>query len=239
MMKPILLICLVIAIFITYQVIRTRRYIAIGVELANAAIPYEQEGEGKRILIIGDSTAVGTGAHESAGSIAGLVGKKYPNAMIKNLGVNGAITKELIPRLEAEEGHYDLLMIHIGGNDTRKFIDVQEVDTNLREILTLAKKKSDAITLTSTGNMGTAKLLPFGVRWLYERQTRKVREVFLQVASDFDVPYSDIFREPANDPFAQEPQTYYSADWFHPSSEGYKDWFVFIEDSIDKAVKNQ
>lgn len=236
-MKYFLLVLILLVVFIAYQTIRTRRYIAIGIGLANSAIPYEQDGDGLRILVIGDSTAVGTGAEISEGSIAGLVGKKFPQASIKNLGVNGAVTSEIIPRLEQDTENYDLIMIHVGGNDTRKFLPLDQLEADLNTAIDLAQEKAPAVTLTSTGSLGTAKLLPFGVRWLYTRQTYKVRNLFKRVAEEQGIPYANILRPVKEDPFAQQPKKYYSADWFHPSSEGYADWFQFIELAIDQALE--
>ncbi len=126
-MKFFLLFLLVLLVVVGYETIQTRKLIAIGVGLADNAVPFERilpDAE-MQILVIGDSTAVGTGAQTPEASLAGLVGQTFPDASVRNLGVNGARTADLIPRLEKiQDQHFDLLMLHIGGNDTVYHSDV-------------------------------------------------------------------------------------------------------------------
>ncbi len=236
-MKYLLFIIFVLAIVVVVETLMTRRLISIGVGLADAAIPFQRElpDAELKILMIGDSTCVGTGADSSETSLAGLVGKYYPTASITNLGVNGAKTHELIPRLENLAGQrFDLVMLHIGGNDSVRRTDLQELEVSIKKVLELSNGLADHVTLTSTGNLATARLLPFGTRWLFERQTLKVREIFMREAEAAGLIYNDLFRETARDPFAIDPDTYYASDSFHPSTAGYADWFTIIEKGLEK-----
>lgn len=239
-MKIFLIFVVLLVVLVGYETIHTRKLISVGVGLADAAVPFERilpDAE-LHILVIGDSTAVGTGAQSPETSLAGLVGQKFPDASIRNLGVNGARTADLIPRLEVLEGqHYDLIMLHIGGNDTVYHTDLTVLEKDIKRVLDLSQQLGDRVILTSTGNVGTALLLPFGTRWQFERRTRKVRDIFMAAAQERDIYYSDIFRERNNDPFAQDPFQYYAVDLFHPSDVGYADWFTFIEPGLEGIVK--
>lgn len=239
-MKTILIIFALILFVVGIEVILTWRLINVGNGLADAAAKVKFErvvpSAEKKILIIGDSTAVGTGASDSKFSIAGRVGQTFPNASITNLGVNGAKTHELIPRLENLKGrHFDLVMLHIGGNDTVRFTDLEELTVNIAIVLDLTKSLGDKVTLTSTGNVGTAHLLPFGTRWAFKDRTRKVRAIFKEAAEKRGVAYVDLFREKENDPFAKDPGKFYAEDSFHPSDVGYEDWYTFIEKVLRPA----
>ena len=236
-MKIVLLICLLLLAIFLYENYLTRSRIAVGVRLANEAIPFERIGTSRRILVIGDSTAVGTGAGENQYSLAGLVGKSYPDATIVNKGVNGAKTHELIGRLQDMDQHFDLVMIHIGGNDIVRFTNLAQLTEDIAEVLAIATEKGDVVTLTTTGNVGTARLLPFGTRWLFEKRTRQVREIFMKAAQERNVVYNDLFREKDKDPFAKDPLKYYAEDIFHPSNIGYADWYAIIELGIKKALE--
>ncbi len=234
-MKYLIFSLLSILLIVGIETIMSRRLISIGVGLAEAAILFQREvPEAKmNILMIGDSTCVGTGASSSETSLAGLVGNTYPEASLVNLGVNGAKTHELIPRLEKLEGQrFDLIMLHIGGNDSVRRTDLSELEISIKKVLELANGLSNHVVLTSTGNLATAKLLPFGTRWLFERQTLKVREIFIREAKSAGVIYNDLFREKALDPFAIDPKKYYAADSFHPSSAGYADWFEIMKKGL-------
>lgn len=235
-MKILIILIVLLSMVVVIETIISRRLIAIGVELANTAIPFQRElvDAEMKILMIGDSTCVGTGANSSEKSLAGLVGKTYPDASLLNLGVNGAKTHELIPRLEKLSGqHFDLIMLHIGGNDSVRRTDIGELEVSIKKVLELSTGLADHVTLTSTGNLATARLLPFGTRWIFEKQTLLVREIFKREAEAAGIIYVDLFREKSLDPFAIDPDKYYSSDSFHPSSAGYADWFTIITKGLE------
>ncbi len=210
----------------------TRRLIKIGEGLAAKAVPFSRSSGSPNILVIGDSTAVGTGASSPATSLAGLLGEFYPSASVENRGVNGSKTAELVPRHKSIKNHYWLIMIHIGGNDTVRFTNLRELDADIRTVIRLAKNLAGHVVVVSTGNVGTAKLLPFGTRWMFAIRTRQVRKIFMRACKDMDVTYVGLFREPSKDPFAKDPKKYYAADLFHPSDLGYADWFALIKPKL-------
>lgn len=235
-LKILLVIIALILIYVVYAFFRTRHYINIGNGLADAAVKYEQHPENPtvRILTIGDSSVVGTGASKPQESVAGYLGAKYPHADITNIGVNGAKTMEIAPRLASfADQRFDLVLIHAGGNDIVRFTKLSEVEESVRAILQEATKLSDNVIILHGGDVGTARLFPAGTRWLFTRRTHQVREIFLRLTKKFDVHYIDLWRKDANDPFFEDPKRFYAADWFHPSSHGYKDWFDHIEPVLD------
>jgi lysophospholipase L1-like esterase len=242
MIKQILLgLAILLVVFLVFQTIRTRHYISTGRSLADAAeetkVSKDPKNSSMSILMIGDSTVVGTGADTPPGSLAGLVSKKFPKARLVNLGVNGRRTSELIPTLRDHPEKYDLIMVHTGGNDVVRFTDYIALETDLGTVLDLAKNRSDKIVLVASGNVGTALLLPFGSRWIFDKRTRAIRDIFIKVAKKKKILYVDLFREPDVDPFYSQPEIYYAADQFHPSSIGYSLWFERIEKGLDTTLK--
>lgn len=229
----------ILSVIVLSGTLRTRRLIRIGTALAHAAVRYEQSGEEPRILVIGDSTAVGTGASTSSKSVAGLVGGLYPKAMIRNRGINGAKVADAIKQLRDEsEKNWDVVIIHIGGNDTLRFTDLNTLRADFRELLALAKTYGKEVIHISTGSLGTAKLLPWSTRWIFTLRTRQTRSIFLEEGAQASIHSIDLFREPSNDPFAQEPETYYAADLFHPGDRGYADWFVKIRPVLENVFSS-
>ena len=234
------IIVVIVVIFLMFQTLRTRHYIQIGVALADAAdkVKFSQNPPNStmRILIIGDSTIVGTGAGDPKASLAGLVGNTFPNAVIVNNGINGRKTKSLLNDMELLNESYDFIMLHTGGNDIVRFTNLKQVEEEISALLKVVKKKANKVTLASTGNVGTALLFPFGSRWAWDKRTRQVREIYMRVAKENDVPYVDLFREPEVDPFYSKPDEYYAADYFHPSPVGYALWYERIEPVITKVA---
>lgn len=233
----IVLVCVAtLLLFVICQFFRTRHYITIGEEQAAKAIPYSQENSDAdfRILIIGDSTVVGTGAEDPEHSVAGYLGADFPDAELVNLGVNGTRTHGLIERFESiQDEHFDLILIHTGGNDIVYNTDRTELAADLKTVLDLATSIGDEVVLLTCGDVGTGLLFPFGTRWILTARTEAVREIFMPIAESKGVHYVDLFRAPKDDPFAQDPDLYYSADYFHPSGAGYKDWYDHIKAVLD------
>ena len=243
MLKMVLIsIVAVVILFLLLQAFRTRHYIQVGVALAEAAdkVKFSQSpsNPNMRILIIGDSTIVGTGTDDPKKSLAGLVGGTFPKAEVVNKGVNGRKTKSLRNDIELLNESYDFIMLHIGGNDLVKFTSLEELEEDVRALLVAAKQKAPKVTLVTSGNLGTSLLLPFGTRWAFTRRTRHVRDIFMRVSKDNEVAYVDLFREPEVDPFYTEPNTYYAADYFHPSSKGYALWYERIEPVLTRVASS-
>jgi hypothetical protein len=96
------------------------QYMRIGETLADGAKAFERRTlpHAPTVLVVGDSTGVGTGATTPAASIAGLLGAAFPHVSVVNLAVNGARTLDVIMQLAgAAPGRYDLVLVHAGGND--------------------------------------------------------------------------------------------------------------------------
>lgn len=231
-MKITIAILVAIVVYAAYQTIRTRYYISIGVGLADAAVKYEQHPANPtmRILTIGDSSVVGTGSTDPKLSVAGRLGADYPTADITNLGVNGTRTQELIERFKGiQDQKYDLILIHTGGNDIVHFTSMADIESGLNQVLDVATAMSDSVIVLHGGNVGSSKLFPAPTRWIFTYRTKKVREIFMRVTAEKGVDYVDLFREGKTDPFAADPKKYYGADYFHPSADGYEDWYAGIK----------
>lgn len=53
-----------------------------------------------RLLVVGDSTAVGTGATSPAASIAGLIARRHPDVAIDNRAHNGVRFADVLRQLD-------------------------------------------------------------------------------------------------------------------------------------------
>lgn len=230
--KLVLLGLVCLTIYVMVQYIRSRHYVNIGIGLANQTVAFEQHPAlpSARILMIGDSTVVGTGASQPQDSTAGLLGRDYPTAEIINRGVNGARVADVMTRFtEFTDDEFDLVLIQIGGNDIVRLTNLADLETNLNTVLTEANRVGKQVIILHCGNLGTAKLLPLGTRWIFRQRTAKLRAIYQRLAPHYHTQYVDLWRLGDDDPFAHDPSTYYAADYFHPSSTGYADWYAHIK----------
>lgn len=93
-------------------------------ELAYRSEPFSQfpAVPSMRLLIVGDSTAVGTGASSPQASLAGLIAQDHPQWLIDNRGQDGALFADVVRQLAIEE-HYDMVLVLAGGNDVIRMRD--------------------------------------------------------------------------------------------------------------------
>ncbi len=210
------------------------KLIQTGNDLADQAAQrsYEQHPAepGGRILVIGDSSAVGTGAESAAVSTAGRLGELFPKAEIINAGVNGAKVVEIPPRLLGYAGErFDLILIQIGGNDIVRFTPYGEMTQSIIRVLVAANELTDQVILLHGGNVGTSRLFPQPLRGWYTVRTNAVRDIWKNQAEKYGAHYVDLIVPAGEDPFLQDPGKYYAPDIFHPSGEGYGWWFEGVE----------
>lgn len=201
--------------------------------LVAEAVPYTQEGTGQTILVVGDSTAVGVGAHSSKDSLAGRIGGDMPNAAIEVVARSGATLSDGMDFLSAaKETQYHAILIQLGANDIVGRTSLSDAKEVLAAILREAKKKSDHVYVLHSGNVGAAGIFPFPVDRLYERRTRVFRDMYRAEAYDAGATYIDLFSERSDDLFLKEPMRYLAHDMFHPSSDGYALWYQTLRSAL-------
>lgn len=192
------------------------------------------------ILVAGDSTGYGTGAENPNVSIAGYIGNDFPKSDITNIAINGLKVEGLLNSLNNIPYYqkYNIIVLQIGGNDIVRLTNLDALSENLKKVIEVAKKHANHVFIMSCGSVGTAPTFSPLTSWLYENQTRKVREVFMKVVAennDSSVRYIDLFLEKAVDPFFKDPKKYYSNDKFHPRGEGYAVWYQKLRAEIVSA----
>ncbi len=195
------------------------------------AVPYEAltTDYQKTLLILGDSTGVGTGASLKedtvAARVAGYVGATY----VENQAKNGAAVEDLTTQIQRLHlSHYDLILLQIGGNDILAFHDAKKTAKKLDKIMDTFPDAGNIIFLMA-GNVGGATLIPYLARPVYSYLSRKFHKEFGKLAKKRGIPYVNLYRRPSDDPFIKDPEKYLSADGLHPSSEGYGEWFEEVK----------
>lgn len=226
-------LAILLSIYILGQYFRTRHYLNIGVPLAAKTIAYEQHpiNPTTKLLVIGDSTAVGTGASRPEESIAGLIGQDYPTIDITNKGKNGARLADLPEKFaELSDDQFDVVLVQIGGNDVWHFTPFQKIEDSLITVLKEANRVGKRVVILHGGDFATAKALPLGTRWLFSWRSAKLRDLYLKMVPEYGASYVDMWQVNRNDP-ARAAQ-FYAIDSFHPSSSGYADWYSQIKPAL-------
>ena len=227
---PLLAVCFWIGV-------RAAWLIAVSEKLQLGARPFEQTPQTPQLsfLVVGDSTAFGTGTTDNRESVAGRLGADFPTALVQNKGVNGKKTAALAHELKEEKEHFDLTVIQIGGNDIIRFTDTEMLRRDIGEVLALAKIKGDRVVLLTSGDVGKAPFFPPLLNWFWSARTADVRDIFQSESKKQGVVYVDLLAAKVSDLFLTDIARYYSADLLHPSGEGYGVWYAEMKKVLEQT----
>jgi lysophospholipase L1-like esterase len=191
------------------------------------------EKDGPIILIVGDSTATGSGV-EPEQTIAGRLAQKY-NASVINLGWNGAKIKDIIDQINSiKDRRFDSVYILGGNNDIVQFTPLKIVSKEIDTLFTLAKTISDHVVMLRGGNLGNFPIFPISIAWLFTHRSKQVREICQKKALEKGIKYVELFMERHNDIFLKNPNLYYTPDLIHLNAKGYEVWFDYIVKETEK-----
>lgn len=184
-----------------------------------------------RVLVVGDSLGVGTGASCAEDSIAGLLAKEFPHVAVVNRARNGAKAADALAQLVAlGPERYDAVLLHVGGNDILRATPLPELEAHVAAVLHAAREVSDTVVFMSAPNVGLCPVFFPPFSWLLTMRTRQARDIFLRLSAAEGVTYIDLFHERREDVFSRDPARYFARDRLHPSSESYRAAYHAIRD---------
>jgi lysophospholipase L1-like esterase len=234
-----LLIGLIVTGWFLYNLFRVQKLIQVSAGIQTVD-PYEQTPNvsKKSILVVGDSTAVGTGSLDPAQSVAGRLGAEYPDTTIINHSKNGRKTGEMVAIIKEEEGkQFDLVLLQTGGNDIIRFVPLSKVTTDIDMLLSESKKLSDQVVLVTSGDVGAAPFFPRPLNRVWSTRTKEVRTLFQAAAERHGVVYVDLLGYGVDGIFNTDITKYYSPDLLHPSEAGYGVWYDYIGPAVSQSLR--
>jgi lysophospholipase L1-like esterase len=158
-------------------------------------------GQDDIILAFGDSLTHGTGAKPSQSYPAIL--ETLTGRRVINAGVPGELSAEGVERLPRVLRQHapDMLILCHGGNDLLRDKDTQQLKSNLRTMVELAKSRDIPVVLLAIPEPGL---------WL------SGAALYSEVAAALDLPLEDgIIAEIEGDPALK-------SDPIHPNAQGYR-----------------
>lgn len=182
---------------------------------------------GKRILILGDSTAVGTGASRQEDTIAGRLAQDFPDAEIVNVAKNGSLIFDLKRQIKSVAGQtFDLIIVSSGGNDVWHLTTMSSITETLLFIFPELKAMSNKnIVFLIYNNIGSAPLFPSILRPFLKRRCLKIQNKIQDLADFAQVATIELFNEDRDNPFLKNGRDLFALDGVHPSSAGYALWY--------------
>lgn len=215
--------------YIVFQTLRMIFILALNKQLAQISNTWKlptNPGK-KQILILGDSTAVGTGADSIQDSIAGRLMYDFPDAQITNLGKNGGLIRDVSQQIKQVAGQkFDLIIISAGGNDVVSLTRKKTIYSNLGFILKEALLMSNGrVFFLLYNNIGDAPIFPGFVRYFLKRRCHNIQYHIEKITNTMRVSLIEVFSNEKDNPFIKHPETFFAKDGIHPSSLGYKLWY--------------
>jgi lysophospholipase L1-like esterase len=176
------------------------------------------------LLVVGDSTAVGTGATDAARSVPGLLAASRPGLRVVNLARDGARYAEFAQQLQRAEGRFDHVLVLGGGNDVIRLTGQAQLREDVRRTAEAARRISDHVILMPPGNVGNAPFFFAPVSWWMDRRSQALHAAVRDAAGATGARYVGLYKDRQSDPFAQRPQELHASDGLHPSDAGYRLW---------------
>lgn len=194
-------------------------------ELARVSEPMQHSPDHARmrLLIVGDSTAVGTGASSAQGSVAGLLAREFPHLLIENRARDGARFTEVVNQLGGN-ARFDMVLVQAGGNDVIRLRGLDALRGDIERVTVLARQHADRVVLMPAGNVGNAPFFFAPLSWLMTWRSRRLHTFVQEAASRHGAAYVNLFHERGADPFVAQPELN-AGDGLHPSDAGYRVWF--------------
>lgn len=181
-----------------------------------------------RLLIVGDSTAVGTGASSPASSLAGLLAEQYPRFWIDNRARDGAKFADVLQQLSGPE-RFDMVLVQAGGNDVIRMRGMDALREDIERVMDAANARAPLVVLMSAGNVGNAPFFFVPVSWLMTQRARAMHRLVADKAQRTGAVYVKLFHERENDPFVAD-RSLNARDGLHPSDKGYRSWWQALRE---------
>lgn len=169
---------LLLPVLLGQAVFVRRRYIALP-EPTGDRRGETGQGPRLRLLILGDSSAVGVGvATQQQALLGGLLAHLSPHATVTYdlIAVTGAKTADVLEwRDTFPDGHYDVVVTALGVNDVTKGVSLRRFlrqQTALFDYLS-TQRHAKRIVVSGLPPVGQFPLLPHPLRWVLGRQAAR------------------------------------------------------------------
>jgi GDSL-like Lipase/Acylhydrolase family len=195
-----------------------------------------------RVLVVGDSSALGVGVTTQWQSVAARLAAAHPSWTIGNLAGDRNRTADvahMLGRMVQRLGrhgtgpYYDAVVIQIGSIDALRFTREGPLSVSLVLALAAAGELARHVVLVTGANLAPAFLYP-PWSWLIGWRGRRVRDLFGAIAWEAGVEYIDLYR-PAVDRTADVIRRS-ANDGLHKADADNAAWFQPIDIALTARV---
>lgn len=190
-------------------------------------------------VALGDSTVEGIGASRAnlnyVSRLHARLVARYPNARVKNLGVGGATSADVMTQQlgRAIQLRPDLVTLSIGPNDITRGVPVARYEQNLDTILGRLRRETSALIVVSLipDLAVTPRFVNGPQADVVGSQTVLFNEALAREAREHGVKVVDLYLASREEVPRQS--ALLSRDGYHPSDAGYARWAELMWDGIE------
>jgi lysophospholipase L1-like esterase len=175
----------------------------------------------RRLLLVGDSTAVGLGSSSLHDTIAGRIGNEFPDVSIENHAQLGARAASVVEQLRAVEGRFDAVLIAVGGNDIIRGTPADKLRESLELALVRARELAPLVIVANCANVGGAPLFGWPLNIVLERRSFRARAIFASTCRRSRATFVNFTVPRRRDQFINCRNSFYAEDGLHPSNDAY------------------
>jgi len=179
--------------------------------------------EGARLLVVGDSTAMGTGASSPEYSLPGLISRSNPSLTVVNRGHQGASFDAILTQFDGSE-RFDAVLVMVGGKDAVRMRRDAALRASIQKVAQRARLCAELVVFLPPGNLGNSAIFLPPWNWWMSYRSRRLHALVAEVAEANGAHYVSLFQPREDDPFARHPRHLLAADGLHPSDAGYELW---------------
>lgn len=193
-------------------------------------------------VALGDSLTFGEGVEDTKQTFPYLIAQglsKNQDVELLNLGVPGAQTqdviKQQIPKLHDNKA--DLVTLMIGINDTQILKINTNFEKNFAEILDdLTLDPQRKVVVINIPPLTHSKAMLFPYKYIMDLRINQFNSIITKLVNQKKQTFQnlvliDLYSQTKNQ--FQQDDSYFSNDYFHPSSKGYKLWSEIILNDIN------
>ena len=193
--------------------------------LGRSGVPFDRQAqaEGARLLVVGDSTAVGAGASAPGCSLPGLLSRANPSLSVVHRGEPGAGFEDTLAQLAGDE-RFDAVLVLVGARDVLRLASGRRLRDSVQRVAQRARLHAEVVVFMPPGNLGNAAFVLPPWNWCLGLLSRRLDAMVGEVAQANGAQHVSMFRSRDDDPFARHPKRLHASDGLHPSDAGYELW---------------
>lgn len=193
------------------------------------------------VVWLGDSTTTGVGADDFTDSMAYRVAAGLTDGPVELtvLGRSGdqvhEVLEDQLPRVADAEP--DVVLISIGANDVTALTRQPTFEDRYRRLVAGVLEAAPQTRVIAVGipDIGTAPRIPVPLRQIAGFRGSQLDDEIEEIARTAGerIAYVDL-AGPTSPIFSSDPDRYFAADDFHPSSAGHRVWADAVLDALNR-----